>query len=181
MSHDKDATINPAATAEAGNGGMALRDISLGLTLVLIGVFFASTTPTFLSPRNLSNLAVELSITAVVSLGMLLVIVAGQIDLSVGSGAGLFGAITTVLMFHHGWPAPAAMAVSLILAVIIWAMMGRLIIGQRIPAFIITLAGLLVFKGLHWMVIRNATVPVMVGAGSNLLNALTTWYLPPTA
>jgi D-xylose transport system permease protein len=174
-----------AASAESssvtGGGTLGLRDVSLGLTLIAIWAFFAVTTPTFLSPRNLSNLAVELSITAVVSLGMLLVIIAGQIDLSVGSGAGFFGGVTTVLMFRHGWPAPAAMAVSLVLGVVVWAAMGRLIIGQRIPAFIITLAGLLVFKGLHWMVIRNATIPVAVGQGSNLLAALTTWYLPPAA
>lgn len=170
-----------ASPAAAPSGGPALRDVSLGLTLVLIWAFFAATTPAFLSPRNMSNLAVELSITAVVSLGMLLVIIAGHIDLSVGSGAGLFGGLTAVLMFRHGWPAPAAMAVSAVLGVVVWAAMGRLIVGQRIPAFIITLAGLLVFKGLHWMVIDNATIPVTVGANSNLLNALTTWYLPPAA
>src|SRR3954447_7794004 len=102
----------------------ALREVSLGLTLILIWAFFAATRPTFLSPRNLSNLAVELSITAVVSLGMLLVIVAGHIDLSVGSGVGLFGGITTVLMFRHGWPAAPAMGVSLVFGVIIWAAMG---------------------------------------------------------
>jgi D-xylose transport system permease protein len=73
------------------------------------------------------------------------------------------------------------MALSLALGVVVWALMGRLIIAERIPSFIITLAGLLVFRGLHWMVIHNATIPVTVGQGSNMLAALTTWYLPPAA
>jgi D-xylose transport system permease protein len=131
-------------------------------------------------PRNLSNLAVELSITAVLSLGMLLIIVPGHIDLSVGSGAGLFGAIVAVLIFHHDWPAPPAMAVAAALAVLIWLAMGTLVVRQRIPAFIITLAGLLIFKGLHWLVIASSTVPIQVGAAPNLCSLLTTWFLPPS-
>lgn len=157
----------------------ALRDVSFAVSLMLIWLFFAITTPTFLSPRNLSNLAVELSITAVLSLGMLLVIIAGHIDLSVGSAAGLFGGITAVLIFHHGWAAAPAMGVSLLLGVLGWMAMGGFIHRERVPSFIITLAGLLVFKGLHWTVIANNTIPISVGAAPNLLVLLTTWYLPP--
>jgi D-xylose transport system permease protein len=130
----------------------------------------------------LSNLAVEVSITAVLSLGMLLIILPGHIDLSVGSGAGLFGGIAAVLVFNHGWPAAAAMGLAIVAAVAIWFVMGALIVTQRIPAFIVTLAGLLVFRGFHWMVIRNSTVPVTVpGAAENIYAKLTTYYLPPAA
>ena len=157
---------------------VSARDLSMLLVLGLIVAFFAWRTPAFLDARNVSMLVIELSITATLALGMLLVILPGHIDLSVGSGVGLFGGIAAVLVFHHGFRAPAAMAIVLVLAVVVWLGMGALIVRQKIPAFIITLGGLLVFKGLHWLVIRNATVPVSVGGQDNLFSLLTTWYLP---
>jgi len=147
----------------------------------LICGFFAVKDPAFLGARNLSNLAVELSITAVLSLGMLLIILAGQIDLSIGSGVGLLGGLAAVLIFEHNWPAPLAMGMSVIVGVVVWLMMGALIVKQRIPAFIITLAGLLIFRGVHWLVIHNSTIPVMVGGHDNMMSILTTWYLPAAA
>ena len=170
---------NSAENTQSAEKPFSPRDFSMVFALILIWGFFAFMTPNFVSARNLSNLAVELSITAVLALGMLLIILTGHIDLSVGSGVGLTGAIAAVLVFQHGWSAPAAMLVALIVAVIIWIGMGAIIVSQRIPAFIITLAGLLVFQGLHWKVIQNATIPVSVGGSENLYSLLTTWYLPP--
>ena len=57
--------------------------------------------------------------------------------------------------------------------------MGAIIVIERIPAFIITLGGLLIFKGLFWLVIKSQTVPVVAGGGTNLYSLLTTYYLPP--
>ncbi len=165
----------------APRGRFLTRELTMALALWAIWAVFAVQNPAFLGARNLSNLAVELSITAVLSLGMLLIILPGQIDLSVGSGVGLFGGLVAVLMFNHDWPAPLAMLVTVALAVAVWMGMGALIIRQRIPAFIITLAGLLVFKGLHWKVIQNATVPIQVGGNANLVSLLTTWFVPPVA
>ena len=167
----------PAPTASS----VSIRDFSMVIALLLIWGYFGVVSPAFLSPRNLSNLAVELSITAILSLGMLLIIVCGQIDLSIGSGVGLFGGIAAVLVFQHGWPAPAAMGASLVIAIVVWLAMGKLIVSQRIPAFIVTLAGMMVFRGLHWRVIQDATIPVTTGGHDNLYSLLTTWYLPPMA
>lgn len=166
---------------ESGNEGRGVpaRDFSMALALALIWTFFAVASPAFSSARNLSNLAVEFSITAVLALGMLLVILTGQIDLSVGSGVGLLGGIAAVLLFEHAWPAPLAMLAAVAVALVLWLGMGALIVTQRIPAFIITLAGLLVFRGLHWKTIHNSTIPVSRGGGDNVYSALTTWYLPP--
>ena len=86
-----------------------------------------------------------------------------QIDLSVGSGVGLIGGIATVLIFHHHWPAVGAMLAGLIAALVLWALMGTLIVKQRVPSFIITLGGLLIFKGVFWLIIENSTVPVTNG------------------
>jgi D-xylose transport system permease protein len=110
---------------------------------------------------------------------MFLVILPGQVDLSAGSGVGLFGGIAAVLIYNQFWPAPAALIVAAILAVAVWAGMGAIIILEGVPAFIITLAGLLIFKGLHWMVIHDGTIPVEVPNQPNIYAMLTTWYLPP--
>lgn len=160
---------------------LSARDFSIVIALVVIAAFFTLRSPAFLGPRNLTMLVIELSITAVLALGMLLVIIPGEIDLSVGSGVGLLGGIASVLVFQFQWPAAAAMAVVAVVGIGVWLAMGALIVKQRVPSFIITLGGLLVFKGLHWLVIRNATVPVAPGGTTNLYSLLTTYYLPPVA
>jgi len=123
-------------------------------------------------------LAIELSITAILALGMLLVMLPGNIDLSAGSGVGLIGGVAAVLITRQGWPAPLAMLAAALLAILIWNTMGRVIVTQKMPAFIITLGGLLVFKGLFWLVIRNATVPVSPAGAENVYARITTTYLP---
>ncbi len=159
----------------------ALREYSMLLALAGIWAFFGLEQPLFLSSRNLSLLLIELAITASLALGMLLVLLPGQIDLSAGSGVGLAGALAAVLVFWHGYPAPLALLLALAVCVAVWSAMGALIVRQRIPAFIITLGGLLVFKGLHWLTIKNQTVPVSEGGKSNAFSLLTTYYLPPLA
>ena len=150
-------------------GRMGLRDFSMLLAWVVIVVYFAFADATFLSSRNLAQLAIELSVTAVLALGMLLIILPGQIDLSVGSGLGLMGGVAAVLVFHLAWPAPLALVAATVLSVLVYAGMGSIIARERIPAFIITLGGLLVFKGLHWLVIQNSTVPVSAGATGSVM------------
>jgi len=151
--------------------------------LLAVCLFFVFKVPGFgfVSARNLSLLMVDFSITATLAIGMLLVIIPGHIDLSAGSGVGLIGGISAVLMTNHGWPAGGAMLAGLGAAVVLWWAMGNLIVRERIPAFIITLGGLLVFRGLFWLVIESHTVPISVGGRSNLFAALTTYYLPPIA
>ncbi len=140
--------------------------------------FFAVAAPAFLSARNLSNLMVELSITATLAMGMLLIILPGHIDLSAGSGVGLLGGIASVLVFRYELPAPVALALGLLAGVLIWLGMGAFIVKERMPSFIVTLGALLIFKGLFWQVIDNATVPVAPGGKTNAYSLLTTYYLP---
>ncbi len=84
----------------------ATRELSMVIALAAIWAFFAWQEPVFLSARNLSLLSVELAVTAVLALGMLVVLLPGQIDLSAGSGVGLAGAVAAVLVFWHDVPAP---------------------------------------------------------------------------
>lgn len=158
-----------------------LRDLSPVIALALIWGAFAALSPHFLTPRNLSMLMIELSTTALLALGMFLVILPGHIDLSAGSGVGLIGGIASVLIIRQAWPAPLALLAAFLAAMAVWTAMGSVIVKQKMPAFIITLGGLLVFKGLFWLVIRNSTVPVAPGGSWNLYSLLTTYYLPHAA
>jgi D-xylose transport system permease protein len=147
--------------------------------LVALWAFFAWREPVFLSARNLSLLSIELAVTAMLALGMLLVLLPGHIDLSAGSGVGLAGAVAAVLVTWHGVPAPLALLIAALGALVAWAVIGALVAVERVPAFIITLGGLLVFRGLHWLVIENSTVPVVPGGGQNLYSMLTTSFVRP--
>ena len=158
---------------------VVVRDFSMLIALLAIGGYFAIAAPSFLEARNLSYLAIEVSITAVLALGMLLVLLPGHIDLSAGSSAALFGAVAAVLIFNHGWPAALAMLTALVAGVVVYWLMGLLIIKEKVPAFIITLGGLLIFRGLQWLVIQNATIPVTTGGQANLYSLLTTYNVPP--
>lgn len=159
----------------------SFRDYSIAFALLGICVFFGIAEPKFLDSRNLSLLMTELSITATLAMGMLLVILPGYIDLSVGSGLALLSGIATVLTTKAGLPAPLSLGIGLLAGLIIWYGKGVLIVKERIPAFIVTLAGLLVFRGLFWLVIQNQTVPVVAGGQTNLYSLISTWYLPPLA
>ncbi len=152
--------------------------LALPFALLAIAVFFAVKEPAFLGPRNLTQLIVEFSIVGTLALGMFMILLTGQIDLSVGSGVGLIGGIAAVLVFQQNWPAPLAMIAAFTAALVLWLLMGTLIVKQRIPSFIITLGGLLIFKGLFWLVIQNSTIPVSRGDQDNLYSLLTTYYLP---
>lgn len=157
------------------------RDFSMLIALVLIAAYFYSQDAHFLSARNLAQLGIELSATAVLGLGMLIVILPGHIDLSVGSGVGLIGAVAAVLVVGQEWSALPALAITTLLSVLIYTAMGFIIIKERVPAFIITLGGLLVFKGVHWLVIASETVPVAPGGTENAYSRLTTYYLSNAA
>ncbi|MDB4977243.1 MAG: Monosaccharide-transporting ATPase [Myxococcaceae bacterium] len=150
----------------------------------------------FMTARNLSLLSTELASSGVLALGMLLVILPGHVDLSAGSAVGLTGGLAAMLVIDPagvvrnllglptgavpGLSAPLAMLLTLLFSIGIYALMGMLVAYQRMPAFMVTLGGLLAFKGLHWKVIANATVPISHGGASNAYAALTTAYLPVT-
>lgn len=158
---------------------ISIRDFSIALALLGICLFFGVAEPKFLDPRNLSLLLTELSISATLAMGMLLVILPGHIDLSVGSGLALLSGIATVLTTKVGMPSPLSLAIALSAGALIWWTKGVLIVRERIPAFIVTLAGLLIFRGLFWLVIQNQTVPIVAGGQSNFYSQISTSYLPP--
>ncbi len=161
------------------NQTLSKRDLLMPLVLLAIWVFFACMSPAFLSSRNLSMLMIELAVTATLAIGMLLVILPGHIDLSAGSGVGLIGGIASVLIFNHHMNPYLALAIGFAAGLTIWTLMGTIIVKNKIQAFIITLGGLLAFKGLFWLVIGSRTIPVTPGGTENIYSLLATYYIHP--
>jgi len=135
----------PVKTVRQGN----FREYGLMIALVVIMIFFQfMTNGTLFKPLNLTNLVLQNSYVIIMALGMLLVIVAGYIDLSVGSVAGFIGALAAVMMVRWHIDFRIAMVLCLIVGGAIGAGQGYWIAYHKIPSFIVTLAGMLVFRGL---------------------------------
>src|SRR4051812_4877021 len=125
------------------------RDYGMLLSLLLIMAFFqVVTNGTLLRPLNLTNLILQNSYIVIMALGMLLVIVAGHIDLSVGSVVGFVGGLAAVLMVRYGLDFVTATIICLVVGGLIGAAQGYWVAYLKVPSFIVTLAGMLVFKGL---------------------------------
>ena len=125
-----------------------LRQYGMLLSLFAIMAFFeVATNGTLLRPLNLTNLVLQNSYIVIMALGMLLVIVTGHIDLSVGSVAGFIGALAAVMMVQLQLPVAVAAVLCLVAGGLIGAAQGYWVAYFKIPSFIVTLAGMLVFKG----------------------------------
>jgi putative multiple sugar transport system permease protein len=136
-----------------------LRDYGMLLSLIAIMAFFqVMTDGTLLRPLNLTNLVLQNSYIVIMALGMLLVIVAGHIDLSVGSVCGFIGALAAVLMVRYGWHFVPTIVVSLLAGAVIGAAQGWFVAFFKIPSFIVTLAGMLVFKGLALALLQGQSI-----------------------
>jgi len=136
-----------------------LRDYGMLMSLVVImGFFQVMTGGTLMQPLNLTNLILQNSYIVIMALGMLLVIVAGYIDLSVGSVCGFIGALAAVLMVEYEWHWLPASLVCLVCGGAIGAAQGWFVAWMRIPSFIVTLAGMLVFKGLALALLQGQSV-----------------------
>lgn len=136
-----------------------LREYGMLISLVAIMAFFQYVTGgTLLEPLNLTNLVLQNSYIVIMALGMLLVIVAGHIDLSVGSVVGFIGALAAVLMVHYDWHFVPATLVCVLAGAAIGAAQGWFVAFFRIPSFIVTLAGMLVFKGLSLALLQGQSV-----------------------
>ena len=136
-----------------------IRDYALLLSLLAIMVFFQFTTGgTLFKPINMTNLILQNSYIVIMALGMLLIIVAGHIDLSVGSVSGFVGAVAAVMMVTWKIDPFLSVIACLLLGAIIGGAQGYLVAYYKIPAFIVTLAGMLVFKGLALTVLGGASV-----------------------
>lgn len=146
-----------------------LRRYGMLVALLAIMVFFQLRTGgVLLRPLNLTNLLLQNSYIVIMAIGMLLVIVAGHIDLSVGSVVGFVGALAAVLMVQQGVHWLPTVLLCLLTGVLIGAAQGFWVAYAHIPSFIVTLAGMLVFRGLSLALLQGQSVGPFPGAFQRL-------------
>ncbi|HVG48306.1 MAG TPA: sugar ABC transporter permease, partial [Rubellimicrobium sp.] len=129
------------------SGDLGMIPVAVGL--VLIAVVFSSLNPVFLRPGNLSNRLYDCATTGIISLGIVCVLLLGEIDLSVGSMSGLASALLGVLWINNGWPVAGAILLALVMGAGVGAIYAVLFNRVGMPSFVATLAGLLALLGLQ--------------------------------
>jgi len=146
----------------------ALRQSAIDWRLVLMGavlvgialVFDLLSGGIFLSPENLYNVAQQTAVVGIVSTVVVLIIVARHIDLSVGSVMGFVGVLVAYLMYTGGWSWPAAALAGLAVAIAVSMYQGALTAVLGVPSFVVTLGGLMSFRGAAFLVADGKTQPV---------------------
>ena len=151
-------------TAERPGWRMMLRKVNLRsytmlFALAFIAIFFQITTDgTFLGPRNVSILFRQMSITGILTIGMVLLIISGNFDLSVGSAAALTGGVAAVMQVWYGASTPVAILCGLLVGLMIGVWQGFWVAYQKVPSFIVTLGGLIMFRGIYLVITDGITI-----------------------
>ncbi|WP_412759095.1 multiple monosaccharide ABC transporter permease [Neobacillus cucumis] len=136
-----------------------MRQYGMFVALILIAVLFQVLTDgILLRPLNITNLILQNSYILVLAVGMVLIIILGHIDLSVGSVAAFVGAISGILIINHHMNVFLAVIISLLVGAVIGAWQGFWVAYVKIPAFIVTLAGMLLFRGLTMLVLQGQSI-----------------------
>ncbi|WP_167137039.1 sugar ABC transporter permease [Diaminobutyricimonas sp. TR449] len=142
------ATVNRIRTGDLGS-------LPVIIGLIIIWAVFQFLNPNFLSSTNLFNLTLQIAAVGTISIGIVLVLLLGEIDLSVGSVSGLSSAILAVSFVQLGWPLPLSIVTALVVGLLIGLLYGFLYVQFGVPSFVITLAGLLSFLGLQLWVLGD--------------------------
>lgn len=166
--------------------GSSLRAYVMIGILGLIWLYFHwATDYIFLTPRNLSNLMTQMSVTGILAVGMLMVIVSGNIDLSVGSVLGFAGGLAAYTLSVMGYGVPASIALAILIGVVIGLFHGALTAYLNIPAFIVTLGGLLAWRGAVKGLLSGNTIPIsedpFKAIGQSNLSLTSGWILAGVA
>src|SRR5713226_9198007 len=151
-----------------------LRAYGILVALVVIWLAFDHVTGhIFLTPRNLSNLMRQAAVTGILAVGMLMVIVSGEIDLSVGSLAGLVGMIAALVQVNYEWGFLSTLLTASACGILVGLVQGLATAYARVPSFIVILGGLLVWRGVTKGASGGRTIPIQLSS----FNALGQWYL----
>lgn len=134
--------------------------VMIGVLALIWAYFHWATGSIFLTPENLANLSTQMSVTAILAVGMLMVIVSGNIDLSVGSVLGFAGGIAALSMTTYEFGLVPSIIFAIVIGVLIGVFQGALTAYLSIPAFIVTLGGLLAWRGAVKWLLGGYTVPV---------------------
>jgi len=145
------------------------------IALAIIAIFFQlSTNGTFLNPRNFSILIRQMSITGILSIGMVLLIIAGNFDLSVGSVAALTGGVAAVMQVWYGSDTVVSILVGVFAGALIGVWQGFWVAYRKVPSFIVTLGGLIMFRGIYLVITDGITI----GPLSKSFTILAQGFLP---
>jgi len=166
-------TAAPGKPAKPNRKRLDTRQYGILAALVAIVVLFQTLTGgRLLLPGNVNNVIQQNAYVLILAIGMVMVIIAGHIDLSVGSLVALVGAVAAISMTSWGLPWWAAVILSLLVGAVVGAWQGYWIAFVGIPAFIVTLAGMLMFRGLTLVLLTGGTISglpaefVAIGSGS---------------
>jgi D-xylose transport system permease protein len=159
-----------------------LRAYTMLAALAVIWIFFHwATNGIFLTPRNLSNLTMQTAVTGVLAVGMLMVIVSGNIDLSVGSVLGLAGGCAAIAITNYELGFVAGVIAAVVVGILIGLFHGVLVAYANIPAFIVTLGGLLAWRGAIKGISRSETIPIadatFKSLGQSYISPMIGWVL----
>lgn len=139
-----------------------VRSYTMIVGLIIIWIIFTLLTDgTFLSARNISNLTMQMAVVAILGTGMVLVIVTGHIDLSVGSLVGLVGGVAAALMVWNEWSTTTTILAVILLGLFAGALQGFATVYLQVPAFIVTLGGMMIFKGLLLGITKGVSIAPM--------------------
>jgi putative multiple sugar transport system permease protein len=144
--------------------------------IVIVALVAVLTDGLSLNPTNVTNIVLQYSYILILAIGMVIVIIAGHIDLSVGSVVALTGAVSAVLVIKDGWPWWGGILAALVVGVLIGCWQGFWVAYVGIPAFIVTLAGMLLFRGLAQEVLHSVSLspfpPAYGKVATGFLNGL---------
>lgn len=159
--------------------------VMLGVLAIIWLYFHWATGSIFMTPTNLSNLATQMSVTGILAVGMLMVIVSGNIDLSVGSVLGFAGGIAAVSITSYELGLVPSIIAAVVVGVLIGSFQGALTAYLNIPAFIVTLGGLLAWRGAVKWLLGGYTVPVadetFKAIGNNYVEPFVGWVIAGVA
>lgn len=147
-----------------------LRQSGILIALLAIVALFSVLNSNFLSPGNLTNIVLQYSYILILAIGMMIVIIGGHIDLSVGSLLALTGAVSAVLVIKHGFPWWVGVLAAIGVGILAGVWQGFWVAYVGIPAFIVTLGGMLLFRGLTYQVLSNVSLSPFGGSYYNIAN-----------
>ncbi|QSB13692.1 ABC transporter permease [Natronosporangium hydrolyticum] len=148
------------------------------LGLIVLCVVFTALRPVFLTSANFANLFLQGAQITLIAMGLVFVLLVGEIDLSAGFASGLCAAVLAVLLTWHGQPWYVAVAAALGTGALIGLILGTLVAKIGIPSFVVTLAGFLAFQGIMLMAIRGGNI---VPVRDDVVLAIVNRNLSPTA
>lgn len=164
----------PGLPASSGRGTSVAPPI---IALIVICLAFQLLNGRFLAAENLTNLALQIASTGTIAIGIVLVLLLGEIDVSVAAISGVCGALLAVLYVNHGWDPALAVVVSVIACTVIGSFQGLFVVWLAVPGFVVTLGGLLALGGVQKLLLGDATSINLPFDGA--IADLTTTFLPP--